>query len=161
MTHLPQQHLDQWAASVDNLAGLNTISLPRYIGPPANVDQCTYALLLRCIRESLRRGSLSPHNMVNGFNYKPHLLQDSTGPNKEGNHSTGRVDGHGSQHPLSSLCSCPTPPTTPNPRHPVDRLPVCLWVVKLTTAEGSSFRGQPFAYDPNPFGHRPLCCIIG
>ena len=45
---LPQQHLDQWTASVDNLAELNTISLPRYIGPPANVDQCTYALLCFC-----------------------------------------------------------------------------------------------------------------
>ena len=45
---LPQQHLDQWTASVDNLAELNTISLPRYIGPPANIDQCTYALLCFC-----------------------------------------------------------------------------------------------------------------
>ena len=46
---LPQQHLDQWTASVDNLAELNTISLPRYIGPPANGDQCTYALLCFCV----------------------------------------------------------------------------------------------------------------
>ena len=82
------------------------------------------SLLLRCIRESLRRCSLSPHNMANRFNYNPRLLQDSPGTDEEVNHSKARVDDHGSRHPLPSLCPCPTPPATPNPRHSVDRLPV-------------------------------------
>ena len=33
---------------MDNLAELNTISLQPYIGPPANVEQCNYALLCFC-----------------------------------------------------------------------------------------------------------------
>ena len=49
MTHYHSNISINGPPAVDNLAELNTISLPRYIGPPAkNIDQCTYAPLWFC-----------------------------------------------------------------------------------------------------------------
>ena len=159
---LPQQHLDQWTTSVDNLAELNTISLPRYIGPPANINQCTYALLCFCDAsgKAYATAVYLRTTWSTGSTTTLAFCKTRLAPTKKV--TIPRLELMATV--LGIRCLRFVRAQLHLPLQTQDTLwtdSQCVpWVVTLTTAEGSSFRGQPSAYDPNPSGYHPPCCII-